>query len=239
MTLTDEQRAEGWPERLRLRDTGLYDDMGGGGQRIYTTAGRGYERVEYVRADALASHEPASGETQAGIREKVTALILADYRQLLLDYDVPEEAIRGDVEFEDAARSLTDAILAIVATPVPASADPHDDPATRWESGPDGEWTIVPLWDGKPAWLRDDDLIRFQIGEGWLRAGEWYPLALVWADRPAFLLSRRPQAPALDEGLVALIKDALLACPYTATPRQEAEAAARALVAAGWRKEGA
>ena len=40
-----------WPERLKIRDTGLHDDLGGPGQRIYTTAGRGYERAEYVRAD--------------------------------------------------------------------------------------------------------------------------------------------------------------------------------------------
>ena len=40
-----------WPDRLRIRDTGLHDDLGGPGQRIYTTAGRGYERQEYVRAD--------------------------------------------------------------------------------------------------------------------------------------------------------------------------------------------
>lgn len=41
-----------WPDRLKIRDTGLHDDMGGPGQRIYTTAGRGYETREYVRADA-------------------------------------------------------------------------------------------------------------------------------------------------------------------------------------------
>lgn len=42
-----------WPERLMIRDTGLYDDLGGGGQRIYTTAGRGYERCNYIRADVV------------------------------------------------------------------------------------------------------------------------------------------------------------------------------------------
>lgn len=42
-----------WPNRLRLRDTGLHDDMGGGGQRIYTTAGRGYEKQNYLRADLI------------------------------------------------------------------------------------------------------------------------------------------------------------------------------------------
>lgn len=40
-----------WPDRLNIRDTGLYDDIGGAGQRIYTTAGQGYQKHEYVRAD--------------------------------------------------------------------------------------------------------------------------------------------------------------------------------------------
>ena len=64
-----------WPDRLMIRDTGLHDDMGGGGQRIYTTAGRGYERKEYVRADlaeaardqallALASEAQKRGEAE-------------------------------------------------------------------------------------------------------------------------------------------------------------------------------
>lgn len=54
-----------WPERLMIRDTMLHDDMGGGGQRIYTTAGQGYEKREYVRADLEAklsggAHEPVA-----------------------------------------------------------------------------------------------------------------------------------------------------------------------------------
>lgn len=44
-----------WPDKLMLRDTGLHDDLGGLGQRIYTTTGAGYERREYVRADLAAS----------------------------------------------------------------------------------------------------------------------------------------------------------------------------------------
>lgn len=40
-----------WPDRLRIRDTKLHDDRGGLGQPIYTTAGQGYEKREYVRAD--------------------------------------------------------------------------------------------------------------------------------------------------------------------------------------------
>ena len=43
----------GFPERLRLRDTRLHDDMGGAGQRIYTTAGQGYQKQEYVRGDIV------------------------------------------------------------------------------------------------------------------------------------------------------------------------------------------
>ena len=42
-----------WPDKINLRDTGLHDDMGGGGQRIYTNAGRGYERKEYTRTDLI------------------------------------------------------------------------------------------------------------------------------------------------------------------------------------------
>lgn len=44
-----------WPDRLWLRDTHLHDDMGGAGQRIYTTAGQGYEKCEYVRVDLVAT----------------------------------------------------------------------------------------------------------------------------------------------------------------------------------------
>lgn len=44
---------DNFPERLMLRDTELYDDVGGAGQRIFTTAGQGYQKVEYIRADAI------------------------------------------------------------------------------------------------------------------------------------------------------------------------------------------
>jgi len=49
-----------WPDRLQIRDTGLHDDMGGGGQRIYTTAGRGYETRLYVRDDVDAPQHRAT-----------------------------------------------------------------------------------------------------------------------------------------------------------------------------------
>ena len=63
-----------WPERLKIRDTGLHDDLGGPGQRIYTTAGRGYERVEYVRADLytalLAERDADFAAGQREMRER-------------------------------------------------------------------------------------------------------------------------------------------------------------------------
>jgi hypothetical protein len=46
-----------WPDYVMLRDTGLHDDQGGLGQRIYTTAGAGYVKEKYVRA---ARSEPAA-----------------------------------------------------------------------------------------------------------------------------------------------------------------------------------
>jgi hypothetical protein len=40
-----------WPRTIKVRDTKINDDLGGLGQNIYTTAGSGYERQEYIRAD--------------------------------------------------------------------------------------------------------------------------------------------------------------------------------------------
>ena len=37
-----------WPDKLMIRDTGIYEDCG---RRIHTTAGYGYEKVEYTRTD--------------------------------------------------------------------------------------------------------------------------------------------------------------------------------------------
>lgn len=51
-TEPDEEGHE-WPAVLLLRDTKLHDDLGGAGQRIYTTAGQGYKKVRYIRADLV------------------------------------------------------------------------------------------------------------------------------------------------------------------------------------------
>ena len=42
-----------FPDKIRVRDTGFYDDLGGMGQRILTTAGQGYEKITYVREDRI------------------------------------------------------------------------------------------------------------------------------------------------------------------------------------------
>lgn len=49
--MSDNKISEAWPDYLMIRDTGLHDDAGGLGQHIFTTAGAGYEKVKYVRAD--------------------------------------------------------------------------------------------------------------------------------------------------------------------------------------------
>jgi len=54
-----------WPEYLMLRDTGLADDAGGLGQRIFTTAGAGYVKQKYVRADIAA--QPAAAQEAVGV----------------------------------------------------------------------------------------------------------------------------------------------------------------------------
>lgn len=55
---------DGWPEYVMLRDTGLHDDAGGLGQRIYTTAGSGYKKRKYIleaAAPILASAQVPDG----------------------------------------------------------------------------------------------------------------------------------------------------------------------------------
>lgn len=78
-----------WPDRLRIRDTGLHDDLGGPGQRIYTTAGRGYERQEYVRADLF---DALTAERDA---------LRSDCAILLANIDTIEDATGEGPEGED------------------------------------------------------------------------------------------------------------------------------------------
>ena len=47
-----------YPPSLMIRDTAIHDDAGGLGQRIYTTAGAGYEKVKYIRADLSPQWQP-------------------------------------------------------------------------------------------------------------------------------------------------------------------------------------
>ena len=58
-----------WPEKLRIRDTGLHDDMGGAGQQIFTTAGQGYAKRVYVRGDLHEALEKQLAELQAKVAE--------------------------------------------------------------------------------------------------------------------------------------------------------------------------
>ena len=49
---------ENMPETLLIRDTKLHDDLGGMGQRIYTTAGAGYKKTQYTRTDIAPKVKP-------------------------------------------------------------------------------------------------------------------------------------------------------------------------------------
>lgn len=80
---------DGWPEYLMVRDTGLADDMGGLGQRIFTTAGAGYVKQKYVRADlaecrTLADVQPG-GRVRLGdgptIEKQARELLAAEHRK--------------------------------------------------------------------------------------------------------------------------------------------------------------
>jgi hypothetical protein len=56
-----------YPEWVMLRDTMLHDDMGGLGQRIYTSAGSGYTKQKYIRADVVEALRQQLADTE-GLR---------------------------------------------------------------------------------------------------------------------------------------------------------------------------
>lgn len=84
-----------WPDYLMIRDTALHDDLGGLGQRIYTTAGSGYEKMKYVRADlATRTASPASKpsgadpaiEVGATFNRRLDAVRVEDYEKAIAEF---------------------------------------------------------------------------------------------------------------------------------------------------------
>lgn len=75
-----------------IRDTTLHDDIGGAGQRIYTTAGQGYEKREYIRSDLAG---PAAPDEVVQLRNEVRRL-----------QHLYEMASRGRREFQELLREM-------------------------------------------------------------------------------------------------------------------------------------
>ena len=98
-----------WPERLSIRDTKIYDDLGGLGQRIFTTAGAAYEKhtyysEEYVsakqaRIEALekdfAYHAELCTSQQARIATQQARIQAAIEVYAGMDGFIPETAAEG------------------------------------------------------------------------------------------------------------------------------------------------
>lgn len=85
----DDTKHDVWPDRLRIRDTRLHDDRGGAGQRIYTTAGQGYEKREYVRGDL---YERCSTEV---------SVLRAYYEAIMSHYPDDPEALAAEKAVKD------------------------------------------------------------------------------------------------------------------------------------------
>ena len=96
-----------WPKTLRIRDTGLHDE--GGGQRIYTTAGRGYEKREYVRADELERLTALLKDREARIDWLGNALSEAEAENERLDKDLTQTIGERD-RAEDQATNLANMV---------------------------------------------------------------------------------------------------------------------------------
>ena len=100
-----------WPERLKIRDTGLHDDLGGPGQRIYTTAGRGYERAEYVRAD-LYDALLAERDAALAAAPQPAPAPAADERDAMIEVIVQADDAYDRVQGGTWAGAIADAMLA-------------------------------------------------------------------------------------------------------------------------------
>jgi hypothetical protein len=89
-----------WPDTLKIRDCKIYDDLGGSGKRIYTTAGNGYERKEYTRTDIPQAHTNKLYEQALAFRESIRKAALdSEHGHEILDlcWDVhfPEMPVNG------------------------------------------------------------------------------------------------------------------------------------------------
>ncbi|WP_243350821.1 hypothetical protein [Stenotrophomonas acidaminiphila] len=103
-----------WPEYLMLRDTGLADDAGGLGQRIFTTAGAGYVKQKYVRADIAA--QPAA------VQEAVAYLDIGAGGYIDLGSDLSDEQLLALPKGRHALAIIgTFGIDGYVAAPVAAA----------------------------------------------------------------------------------------------------------------------
>lgn len=86
-----------FPDTLRIRDTMLHDDLGGLGQRIYTTAGQGYKKQEYVRGDIVASLRTRVKELEDAIDNLWDAPHLHDDKRIVPRADLDKlRALRGE-----------------------------------------------------------------------------------------------------------------------------------------------
>lgn len=86
-----------WPEYLMLRDTGLYDDAGGLGQHIFTTAGAGYVKQKYVRADLAAQPSPV-------VKQNLTTQPAAAQEAVVWQW----RNLRAETGWKDCTRAVYD-----------------------------------------------------------------------------------------------------------------------------------
>ena len=106
--MSEQSGTPSFPESLMIRDTQLHDDIGVGGQRIFTTAGQGYQKIKYIRAD-IAEREAAD------LREQL-AEARREFEQFKIDGG---KAIQFNKERAESAErraaELTDTILSMLS----------------------------------------------------------------------------------------------------------------------------
>jgi hypothetical protein len=159
-----------WPLKLRIRDTQLHDDIGGAGQRIYTTAGQGYEKREYVRADEIERLQARVDDLEADREKRVDKwmqlMVEKDERIERLEdvRDAADRIYNRDMHSQSDEDHLREALAATEQSDKPVCSCPVI--RGRDERCPIHRWTFTYGSDREAYRQYKNDLAHYETAKG-------------------------------------------------------------------------
>ncbi len=104
-----------WPVTIRVRDTKRNDDLGGLGQRIFTTAGAGYKKKEYILKEKYDQLQAENERLRKALQDLVDLKDMKDTLGKIPEYteNQPKAWARARLALKDTAtcehgKGLTD-----------------------------------------------------------------------------------------------------------------------------------